>query len=130
MIKTTSLTVVTEQNVHSASFTLKTAKLFTATSRQLEMYLPYTCSSYVHFLKDECKELLDSLFQQCNFQQADFNFSGTARHFTLPYLTPSLEKFGNGLNRTMNVLNRHYIQKGLEMAESLHFIVTFCKGTQ
>ena len=66
MIKTTSLTVVTEQNVHGASFTLKTPKLFTATSRQLEMYLPYICYSSVHFLKDECKELLDSLFQQCN----------------------------------------------------------------
>ena len=33
------------------------------------------------------------------FQQADFNFRGTARHFTLQYLTPSLEKIGNGLNR-------------------------------
>ena len=70
MIKRTSLTVVTEQNVHGAdgaSFTLKTPKLFTATSRQLEMYLPYICYSYVHFLKDECKELLDSLFQQCKY---------------------------------------------------------------
>ena len=50
-----------------ASFTLKPPKLFTATSRQLEMYLPYICYSYVHFLKDECKELLDSLFQQCKY---------------------------------------------------------------
>ena len=33
------------------------------------------------------------------FQQADFNFSGTARHFTLQFLTPSLEKFGKKLNR-------------------------------
>ena len=40
------------------------------------------------------------------FQQADFNFSGTARHFMLPNLTPSLAKFGNGLNRRMNVLPR------------------------
>ena len=38
------------------------------------------------------------------FQQADFNFSGTARHFMLPNLTPSLATFGNGLNRRMNVL--------------------------
>ena len=33
------------------------------------------------------------------FQQADFNFSGTVQHFTLQYLTPSLEKFGNELNK-------------------------------
>ena len=37
VIKTRSLTVVTEENVPGASFTLKTPNLFTATSRQLEM---------------------------------------------------------------------------------------------
>ena len=66
--------------------------------------------------------LLARCFSSVNiFQQADFNFSGAARHFTLPYLTPSPEKFGNGLNRRMNVLIRHYTQKGLEMvAESFY----------
>ena len=59
------------------------------------------------------------------FQQADFNFSGTARHqFQLQYLTPSLEKFGNGLNRRMNVLDRHYIQKGLEMVGGTRRLVS------
>ena len=59
------------------------------------------------------------------FQQADFNFRGTAKFDFF------LEKFVNGLNRRMNVLGRLYTQKGLEMvAESLHFIATFYKGTQ
>ena len=95
VIKTTSLTVVTEENVPGASFTLKTPKLFAATSRQLEMQLPYVCYPYVHFLNHECKELharLARCFSIVNiFQQADFNFRGTARHFTLQYLIPSLE---------------------------------------
>ena len=59
-IRTTSLTVVTEENVPGASFNLKTPKLFAATSRQLEMQLAYICYPYVHFFNDECKELLDS----------------------------------------------------------------------
>ena len=60
------------------------------------------------------------------FQQADFNFSGTVRHFTLQYLTPSLEKFGNELNK--RTLHTERSGNG-DSQKGLHFITTFCKGS-
>ena len=61
-------------------------------------------------LLGSCRRL--TLFQQCKyFQQTHFNFSGTvpAIHFMLQDLTPSLEKFGNRLNKRMNVLDKQYL---------------------